>query len=86
MELVETLTGHKSDVRDMILLRNNNLASCSYDKTIKIWSIKPNNYKCLCTFTKHTKKVLSLYELSVENVLVSGSLGDHTLRFWDYVK
>lgn len=36
---VSKLTGHKSTVRDLTFLNNKNiLASCSFDKTVKIWT------------------------------------------------
>ena len=37
----EVLTGHYSNVICIIKLKNNKLASCSLDKTIKIWEPKP---------------------------------------------
>jgi len=82
------LTAHKdefSSVYDLILLSNGHLASCGVDQNVKIWGEKPSNLKCLHTFSGHYGWVCSLCELH-SNILVSGSLGDKTLRFWDYVK
>jgi len=66
----------------MIKLSNGNLATGSDDNTIKIWSTEPNDLKCLNTLKGHNEAVLSLHELP-NKVLISGSEGDSTLRFWD---
>jgi len=71
-------------------LKNGNLASANGFSfpifngmnTIKIWSAKPGDYKCIHTFKGHSEPITSLKELP-NNIIVSGSK-DHTLRFWDY--
>jgi len=68
----------------MILLSNGNLASCSRDRKVKIWEIWNNNLYLLKTFEGHTQSVYSLLELP-NYILVSGSWGNHTLRFWDLI-
>ena len=37
MELIETIEAHDSNVICVIQLKDGRLASCSSDKTIKIW-------------------------------------------------
>ena len=31
---------HESIIKDLVFLSNNKLASCGYDKLIKVWDIK----------------------------------------------
>jgi len=77
---------HSGYVNELILLKNGNLASANgigIDmNTIKIWSAKTGDYKCIHTFKGHSEPITSLKELP-NNIIVSGS-DDHTLRFWDY--
>ena len=46
------LKGHKDHVEKVILLNNNCLCTCSYDKTIKIWDLKTTN--CINTLVGHS--------------------------------
>ena len=36
---IKTLSGHQSEINDMIMLSNGKIATCSYDMTIRIWNI-----------------------------------------------
>jgi len=63
----------------MIKLTNGNIATCSSDKTVRIWNII--NYPCIKVFHGHSGYVCALFELP-NNVLVSGS-HDRSIKFWD---
>jgi len=68
--LVKILKGHSLLIKDLILLSNGNLASCSYDETIRIWGTTKDNFKCLHILKGHTDKVNVLYELP-NKILIS---------------
>jgi WD40 repeat protein len=71
---------HKDFVYDIIEIDPNILASCSGDKTIKIFKIKDNNYKILQTLNYHKNNVYRLLQLKNSN-LVSSSY-DKTIIFY----
>ena len=64
----------------LTVLKNNNLASGSADKTIIIWSSK--KWTKLRVLKAHTNAVWSLLEIPNKNLLLSGSW-DLTIRIWD---
>ena len=68
------------NINALLLLPNGDLASASFDKTIKIWSLKTG---CLrATLKGHEATVCALAVL--DNLqLVSGS-GDNSVRVWNY--
>ena len=45
-EIEQTLQGHKSYVCRVIEIKENELISMSYDKTLKIWELKINMNCC----------------------------------------
>ena len=61
------------------MLGNNQLASGSADKTIKIWDVTSG--KCVRTLEGHKHAVVSLQVLG-NNQLASGS-GDCDIKIWD---
>lgn len=71
------LLGHNSAVKSVIQLSDGRLASCSLDKTIRIWDLnkdKGNDPKsdqqCVDVLTGHTKTVYSIIQLVKSNRLV----------------
>jgi WD40 repeat protein len=76
-----TLTGHKSDVNKLALLKNGDLVSGSSDRTIIIWNLEDGTVKR--TLAGHCKYVFALKELENRD-LVSGS-ADGTIKIWDTV-
>ena len=77
---VNVLRGHTEFVRNLEIRRfHNQLISCSYDTTIKIWCIYCGH--CTQTLVEHTKPVNSI-RLNTKGRLVSGSC-DSTIKIWD---
>ena len=72
-----TLKSHNS-IYDIIELSDGNLASCSSDNTIKIWSL--SSEQCLYTLLGHKSTVWSLCQL-FDGRLVSCS-DDMTIKIW----
>lgn len=88
MELLSIFSGHTDWVYDLeIDTINNNLISCSLDKTIKIWDLKNKiNIKNLNFFNAPLLKMCLIYDY---NILVAGDINgrlyfidlkDYTLR------
>ena len=73
------LFGHTDSVNDLIFLGNDKLASCSSDKTIKIWDM--NKKQSIFTNTEHTGAVLSL--CSLNNSDFASSSQDKTIKIWN---
>jgi WD40 repeat protein len=73
------LEGHASVVRALQLLRENFLASCSADKTIKLWNLK--SFCCVRTIEAHHDSITHLKLLN-DGLLASCSY-DKTIKFWD---
>ena len=65
----------------MVSLTNNRIASCSYDKTIKIWNTK-NSYNLVTKLSGHNNYVISIIQLKGKEILIFVSR-DNTLRKWN---
>ena len=72
---------HSDYIWKVIPLRNNRIASCSWDRTIKIWNSN-YPYNLISTIKGHTSYVDSIIKLKDKDILISGSL-DKTLRKWN---
>ncbi len=77
--LVNTLTGHTGYVARLATLPNGNLASGSYDKTVRIWNT--NTGSLVYTLTGHLDAIYTLVTLPNGN-LASGSQ-DKTIKIWN---
>ena len=75
---IKTIYEHSKFVNSLLLLSDGRLASCSEDKTIKIYDIK-NNYHCDITLEGHTDCVTYISQL-YNNILISCS--SHTIKIW----
>ncbi len=76
-----TLEGHADGVTSVAFLHNfTQIASASYDKTIKIWDV--NSGECLQTFEGHSKFASSVAISHDSTWLVSGGW-DSTVKIWD---
>ncbi|MBD2042199.1 serine/threonine-protein kinase [Microcoleus sp. FACHB-672] len=78
---VHTLAGHTNYVIGVAISPDGRtLASCSYDKTIKVWHL--GNGQLLGTLNAHAAWVSSLAISPDGKTLVSGSL-DNTIKLWE---
>ena len=74
-----TLTGHSHDVRQVLFLPDSRLASCSFDKTIKLWDTASGQE--LFTLPGHERGVTSIAMLP-NGCLASGS-DDSRINVWN---
>ncbi len=74
-----TLNGHSNYVNSFVKLSNDQIASCSADKTIKFWNVK--NGQCLKTLEAHSDQIIHLVKLSKNKVISSSS--DKKIKVWD---
>jgi WD40 repeat protein len=66
----------------LVNISGNRFASCSFDKTIKIWSFNNNDYECCQTLIDHICWVFTLLYIEKDNHLLSGAF-DGTSKVWD---
>ena len=73
---------HNDIINKVISLPNNRMASCSNDKTIKIWkSAPPYSDTPLKVLEGHKEYVISILYIKERDIMISG--GKETLRFWN---
>jgi WD40 repeat protein len=79
---VGQLIGHTSNVLGLIQLSDDELASCSVDRSIKIWNFKTG--RLLKNLTGHTNTIFNLALLlkNRREILISCS-GDKTIKVWN---
>jgi WD40 repeat protein len=79
----QKLQGHSNGVLKVIEIRENELISVSYDKTMKKWEIKNNKYECTKTINfQNSNSYCNILKLN-ENEFVTSSCGDKCLKFWN---
>ena len=84
MTLIKEIKEHKSTVNKVIPLSKERFASCSNDKTVKIWK-DDNTYECITTI-ELIGNVSAILQLKGKEVLVSSSdniSSDEELTFWN---
>lgn len=59
---------HSKGINNISQLKNNQILSCSDDKTIKIWEIFENEYKFITTINYHSSEVLKALPLKNDKV------------------
>ena len=69
VQLKYTLLGHTEDINEIIQLQNNDLATCSYDDTVRIWDLNTKSLKY--NLTLHTFDLWGLAELP-NGYIISG--------------
>ena len=81
--LEQKLTGHTSYALNVIEVRENELISVSYDKTMKKWEIKNDKYECTKTITfQNSGSYCNILKIN-ENEFVTSSCSDKCLKFWN---
>ena len=81
--LVIEITAHSKWINKIIPLTKSRFATCSNDKSVKIWNSE-YPYDFIHKFDKHTDDVNSIIQLRNKEVLVSASSKkDSTFRTWD---
>ena len=63
---VTILSGHSDAVPKMIELSNGKIASCSWDKTIRIWNL--DNFSCDIVIDSYKEKWLTMIELTDKRI------------------
>ena len=76
-----TIKEHDSHVYCIIQLSCGLLASCSDDKTIKLYNINGNNYTVMQTLNDHTDTVFHIIELKNKKLVSCSS--DETIKFYN---
>ena len=66
---------------DLYNANKNALASCSFDKTVKIWDI--NYFRCLFTLKGHLGNVNSIVQYDNDYSQLITCSYDKTIKFWD---
>ena len=71
---------HKDKVLCITKLDSGILASCSYDRTIKLFNIKENNYELLQTLNNHTSNIYKIIE--IKNKYLISCSSDKSIIFY----
>ncbi len=79
-KLRRTLSGHSDVVRSIAISPDGQiLASGSYDKTIKLWSLRTG--ELLNTLSGHTNRITCI-AISPDGTTLASSSFDHTIKLW----
>ena len=86
LSLIKEIKKHTVNVSKVIPLSKDRFASCSWDKTVKIWK-DDKTYDCISTL-QHENSVMSILQLRGKEVLVSVyhkfvSSSSPGVSFWD---
>ena len=82
LSLINSINSAHSDYLNKIIkINNEQFASCARDGKVKIWSNK--NYKEIACINAHNTYINSILKLNNNDLLVSGSNGESSLKFWN---
>ncbi len=88
MSLVNSFQAHSSDIKRIkqsLLNTNTNtnyVATCSADKTVKIWNVSTSlNWTLITTYSQHSSEVYDLEWLD-NDTLASAAWNDETIKLW----
>ena len=81
VKCIKTITGHTSNVNSLLLLKDKRIASCSADKTIRIYD-PSNDYHFDQVIERHSSWITSICELD-DGTIVSCSK-DQSIMIGDY--
>ncbi len=81
--LEQKLNGHTSTVCNVVEIKENELISVSWDKTMKKWELKNNKFECTKTITfQNSNSYCNIFHIN-ENEFVTFSSSDKCLKFWN---
>ena len=81
--LDQKLQGHSSYVWNVIEIRDNELISVSYDKTMKKWELKNNQFECTKTITfQNSNSYCNILKLN-DNEFVTSADNNKCIKFWN---
>ena len=81
IEQVKTISEHTGSVNSLLHLIDGRVASCSFDKTIRIYD-PSNDYHCDQVIRRHSRGINSICQLD-DGTIVSCSY-DRTIMIGDY--
>ena len=74
-----TIKAHNGNINQITLLDDGNFASCSDDKTIKIWKVEDKNCNEIQKLEGHSGKIFKILQTS-KTQLITGS--ETEIKFW----
>ena len=80
LKCIRIIKGHRKWCNCLIILKSNNLCSCSGDKSINIYS-NDNNFNVIMTL-KSCHDDFILYMAEILNSILISSASDGTIKFW----
>ena len=80
LKCIRIIKGHRKWCNCLIILKSNNLCSCSGDKSINIYS-NDSNFEVILTLTSCHNDFI-LYMLEILNSIIVSSASDGTIKFW----
>ena len=84
VEVHKIENAHEGEIRKVIKISEDKIATCSHDNLIKIWKTAPS-YELVTTLNKHKYGITSIIKLSDQNVLVSASgMQEKLCIFWTF--
>lgn len=75
------MEGHTGAVRSVVALRNNRVASCALDRTVRVWRCGLRRGACLFKLNGHKDWCMQL--IVVENGLLATASEDGSVRIWE---
>lgn len=83
LKCIRVIRGHRKWCNCLIILKSNNLCSCSGDKSINIYS-NDNNFKVILTLPSCHEDFI-LYMIELFDSVIASSSSDGTIKFWKII-
>jgi WD40 repeat protein len=85
LSLVNSFKAHSSDIFRIKQspFNTNYVATCSWDKTVKIWNVSSSfNWTLITTYSQHSSGVFALKWLDKDTLASAGNDDDGTIKLW----